>query len=234
MIEKIQNYKKTCPRCNEEITYKNKYSHKKSLEGNKVCGKCSRQLTGLKNKGKVRNDDFKKNLSEKMKGHPSIINNKDRSKKISKSLKGREIKRWDNHIKETITCLQCSKIVESQPNREHHKFCNRDCMMEFYFDEKIWHPIFNPKACEIIENYGVENGYNFQHALNGGEFRVKPLNYFVDGYDKDKNVVIEYYEKHHLSPKQKTIDKKRREEIIKTLNCKFIILYYNKKIKVYE
>lgn len=101
-------------------------------------------------------------------------------------------------------------------------------------EDTIQFPNFNIHACSIIEEYGKMNGYNFQHALNGGEFHIKELGYWVDGYDIDKNVVIEYYEKHHLIPKQEIKDKKRMENIIKTLNCKFIIVYYTQKIEIWE
>jgi hypothetical protein len=98
----------------------------------------------------------------------------------------------------------------------------------------IQFPNFNPKACQIIEEYGKQNKYNFQHALNGGEFYIKELGYWVDGYDKIKNVVVEYQEKHHLTPKWIEKDKKRKEEIIKFLKCKFIYVYYNNKIEIWE
>lgn len=100
--------------------------------------------------------------------------------------------------------------------------------------DTIQFPNFNIKACHIIEEYGKQNGYLFQHALNGGEFYIKELGYWVDGYDKEKNVVIEYQEKHHLTPKWIEKDKKRKEEIIKTLSCKFIYIYFNGKIEIWE
>jgi len=100
--------------------------------------------------------------------------------------------------------------------------------------DTIQFPNFNKQACEIIEEYGKINGYNFQHALNGGEFYIKELGYWVDGYDINKNVVIEYYEKHHLTPKWKEKDKKRMENIIETLKCKFIIIYFDKQIKIWD
>jgi hypothetical protein len=43
--------------------------------------------------------------------------------------------------------------------------------------DTIQFPNFNPQACKIIEEYGKMNGYNFQHALNGGEFHIKELGY---------------------------------------------------------
>jgi hypothetical protein len=85
-----------------------------------------------------------------------------------------------------------------------------------------WHPSFNVKACDIIEKYGKDNGYNFQHALNGGEFFIRELGYWVDGYDIEKNVVIEYYETAHKQMIEK--DEIRIEKIKNTLNCEVIIL----------
>lgn len=86
-------------------------------------------------------------------------------------------------------------------------------------------PNFNPEACKLIEEYGIQNGYNFQHALNGGEFYIKELGYFVDGYDKENNIVIEYYEKYHNGPKRREKDTIRENKIIEYLNCKFIKLW---------
>lgn len=90
-------------------------------------------------------------------------------------------------------------------------------------------PNFNSFACKIIDKYGKQNGYNFQHALNGGEFHIKQLGYWVDGYDKDKNVVIEYYEKSHRSKSER--DNIRKQEIIDFLGCNFIEI---KEWKQYE
>ena len=84
------------------------------------------------------------------------------------------------------------------------------------------YPNFNPKACEIIDEYGKNNGYNFQHAMNGGEYLIDHLGYFVDGYDVNKNVVIEVDEKYHNNKKQKEKDIIRQNEIQNFLRCEFI------------
>ena len=86
-------------------------------------------------------------------------------------------------------------------------------------------PNYNPVACQKIDAYGKKNGYIFQHAMNGGEYHIKELGYFVDGYDKEKNVVIEYYEKIHS--KQVIEDFNREIEICNHLGCDFIILWEN-------
>jgi len=89
---------------------------------------------------------------------------------------------------------------------------------------------YNPQSIPIIEQYGKENGYNFQHAENGGEIEV--CGYLVDGYDKDKNVVIEYYEKHHNRKIQKDLE--RQLAIMNELKCKFIIIKYDSTIEEYN
>ena len=83
-------------------------------------------------------------------------------------------------------------------------------------------PNYNKSSISFIENYGKNNGYNFKHAENGGEFYIKELGYWVDGYDENKNVVIEFDEKHH--DRQLSKDNKRQEEIINHLKCDFIRL----------
>jgi hypothetical protein len=87
-------------------------------------------------------------------------------------------------------------------------------------------PNFNPSACKIIDKYGKDFGYHFQHALNGGEIQV--IGYSLDGYDAKNNVVIEYYEKrHHSKPEERLRDKERKRRIKNHLNCKFIELREN-------
>jgi hypothetical protein len=91
-------------------------------------------------------------------------------------------------------------------------------------------PRYNVDSIPIIEEYGKKYGYNFQHAENGGEYYIKELGYFVDGYDKEKNVVIEIDEPHHFntdgSLKQKDID--REYQIKKLLKCEFIRIKYDR------
>lgn len=85
------------------------------------------------------------------------------------------------------------------------------------------YPGYNKTACIRIDEYGQQHGYNFQHAENGGEYFISQLGYYVDGYDKEKNVVIEYDEKHHFIKgclRQK--DLIRQQEIEQYLKCKFI------------
>jgi hypothetical protein len=96
-------------------------------------------------------------------------------------------------------------------------------------DKWVW-PKYNPKSIPIIEKYGEETGYSFKHAENGGEvdFITESGNrYFVDGYDSENNVIVEFYENHHQNKKQKEYDLIRERELISLLDCKFIIIKDN-------
>jgi hypothetical protein len=84
------------------------------------------------------------------------------------------------------------------------------------------YPNFNIKACDIFNKISEQNDIHIQHAMNGGEFYIKELGYWLDGYDKENNVVYEFDEKYHDNQKQKQKDMLRQQDIINHLKCKFI------------
>ena len=87
-------------------------------------------------------------------------------------------------------------------------------------------PAFNPRGCDMIDILN-ENGYNFQHAQNGGEFYI--IGFWLDGYDAEKNIAIEIDEPAHFIDGQlKEKDIERQSEIERELNCKFIRIKVDK------
>jgi len=80
-------------------------------------------------------------------------------------------------------------------------------------------PLYNPSGCNIIENLN-DNGFNFQHAENGGEYRV--IGYFLDGYDEEKNIAIEIDEPEHSYNYRQKKDIRRQQEITEELGCRFV------------
>jgi len=87
-------------------------------------------------------------------------------------------------------------------------------------------PCFNTNACALIDEYGKRHGYQFQHAMNGGEYKIDELGYWVDGYDKERNTVIEVDEAHHFDMNGNLSEKdiRRQAEIEEFLGCDFIRL----------
>jgi|SRR3990167_5551154 len=139
--------------------------------------------------------------SKKGKNHPNFGKHlsEETKKKLSEARKG---KRLSEETKQKMR-LSAIKRIE-QNNLDGNQLC----------------PAYNPKSIPIIEEYGKANGYSFQYAENGGEHFIKDLGYWVDVYDKTKNVVVEYYERAHKNKVDR--DEIRKQEIINHLNCEFI------------
>ena len=85
-------------------------------------------------------------------------------------------------------------------------------------------PNYNKNACEIFDEISLKENISIQHAMNLGEYYIKELGYWIDGYDKENNVVYEFDEKYHFNKDGylKEKDLKRQKEIEHFLNCKFI------------
>jgi len=85
-------------------------------------------------------------------------------------------------------------------------------------------PRYNPDGCRCLDKIMLETNTFIQHAENGGEFHIKELGYWVDGYDKENNIVYEYDEKHHFNIDGSLCDRdiRRQKEIEEFLGCKFI------------
>ena len=86
------------------------------------------------------------------------------------------------------------------------------------------YPNYNKNACEIFDKIMIKENIFIQHAMNLGEYYIKELGYWIDGYDKQNNVVYEFDEKHHFNKhgELKEKDKIRQQEIENILKCKFI------------
>ena len=85
-------------------------------------------------------------------------------------------------------------------------------------------PNFNPVGCQILDKIAIERNVHIKHAMNGGEYYIKELGYWVDGYDEQNNVVYEFDENYHFNS-EGTLNEKdrvRQKEIENYLKCKFI------------
>jgi hypothetical protein len=97
-----------------------------------------------------------------------------------------------------------------------------------------FHPSYNRNSIPILEEYARENGYTIKHAENGGEYQIPNTTFYVDAYDVENNVVIEYDEVYHQSSNNKYIDKWRQDMIGNILKCKFIRILYNGEIRIFD
>jgi hypothetical protein len=164
--------------------------------------KISEANSGEKNGmyGKTHSDEYKEKLREnahnlRKNAHTPEANEKNRQKHLGKKLS-----------EETKRKMRIAAI--NHINEKNGGVCT----------------MHNVDGCKFLDELSIEKGWNLQHALNGGEFYISELGYFVDGYDKEKNIVVEYDEPlHYLKTtgelKQKDI--KRQNQIIEHLKCKF-------------
>lgn len=196
-----------CPSCSRTIEYPYQSNFCRAKRTNAKCAWCAHDGQLI---GRVQTEGEKERRAIKLRGKVRSLESR---KRYSKSKRGKNSPRYGDHRLKSV---------------EHRRKIRLSCIQRI--EDRLKHlgksmsPTFNLNACRIIDEYGKKHGYNFQHALNGGEHRIKELGYWVDGYDKEKNVVIEYYENNHWHRNNKEKDLDRRMEIMHHMGCEFIIL----------
>ncbi len=203
---------------NKGIPHSNETKQKISIANSgKIASNETREKISKIHKGKILTNDHKRKISEAHTGKKREEFSKEWRDKLSKANKGKKL---SNETK-----LKISKSKTGVPRSDETK---RKLRLGYIkrIENQVGQisPNYNPSACKLIDEWGNENGYNFQHAENGGEFRIKELGYWVDGYDKEKNVVIEIDEPYHFDTdgNLSNRDIKRQKEITELLGCKFI------------
>jgi|SRR3990167_728483 len=213
-IQKMSESKKgkNHPNFGKHLSEETKKKLSEARKGKRLSEETKKKMSEAK-KGKVFSEETKQKISRTCKGKPLSEETK---QNISKGSKGKRLseehrksiskaRKGKQHSEETKQKMRLSAIKRiEQNNLDGNQLC----------------PAYNPKSIPIIEEYGKANGYSFQYAENGGEHFIKDLGYWVDVYDKTKNVVVEYYERAHKNKVDR--DEIRKQEIINHLNCEFI------------
>ena len=247
----MKKFTKQCPFCGRTMSYSNRGNLNSSIKNNRKCYAC-----GAKYRPEViYTESMRKARSERNKGTKNPMYG--RSGELS-PMYGRSgelsptfgMDAWNKgkvgcFSKDTIRKMKIAKKSikkwkgKSNPNYGNHnplseehrrkvRLAHIKRVEKLRLDGHILKPNFNINACKIIDEYGKQHGYKFQHAMNGGEYFIDYLGYWVDGYDKKKNVVIDYYEDncHHYNKNgaMKEKDLRRIDEINRHLRCQFIVL----------
>ena len=232
---------KNCPICGKIQTYGCIGSFNLAVKKNRKCGSCCM-------KGRHHSEETKKKISNNQLGEKNHRYGKPTSeeikRKLSLSLLGKKSGHafsvgnipWNKGKKNCFseeTRIKISSSAKEKKLSSKTKYKLRLAAINRIKKQGIFRS-YNSKACETINNYGKKLGYNFQHALNGGE--VELYGYFVDGYDKDKNIVFEYDEPHHyqINGKLRNKDLQRQKEIIKNIKPHSFIRYDERNSKLYN
>jgi len=155
------------------------------------------------------------------------IYGKERASQIREKYNQRPRPTKESNDKRRISCISagCGKDNLGRKHSEESKTKMRINMIRKL--EKLgikFHPPYNPKACEYFNKLMEETKTYIQHAENGGEYYIRELGYWIDGYDKDNNIVYEFDEKkhHYIDGKLREKDIERQKQITAFLNCEFI------------
>lgn len=244
-------FTRNCPECNNSIYYTQLSNFYRARKYNSLCGSCKQlgSKNPFYNKGYLRKGILHHNYGKisPMKG---II----LSFKVNEFIKKGFI--WKDNSTDIWyrKCPSCNENIKSSSHGHAYERVKNKCLCysciaknRKYSDgcrEKMKNSAikrikkyggiasFNPKACQIIENFGKENGYNFQHALNGGEVWIEGFS--LDGYDKNKQVVFEYDEPLHEKLNQKRKDLNRIRILLDNKIIKEIIRYSEKFDRLYK
>lgn len=219
---------KNCPTCNREIVYLDKWQYKDSILKNRNCKSCrsrilsaGRKLSAsaklkisVKNRGKKAwlgkklSDEHKQKLSVYRKNHPVLITEEQKTKRRLR-MEGNVYRKGIPHDAATKERIRIS-VKERVKN---------DNFLSVVKNKFI--PNFNKKACLYFDTLNECNNWNLRHALNGGEVKIR--GYWLDAYDREKNIIVEYDESRHYdrNGRLKENDTKRMLELKNLLNCKF-------------
>lgn len=215
-------FERNCSECKKLLKYTTKDSVVRANKNKTLCYSCSLRKRDYSVYDRKHSEETRRKQSEALKGKKHSI---ERRRKQSESAK----KRFSDPTKHPMygrkrseeSKRKLSEVLKGKKTPEEtRKKMRLSAIRRIERKHGQIFPSYNPEACKIIDEYGLKHGYNFQHAENGGEFHIKGLGYWVDGYDTKKNTVIEYDESHHERQKEKDIQ--RQNEIIEYLGCQFI------------
>lgn len=239
-----KTYKKDCPICGDEMVYTRKDSLKDSIDKNRKCRPCSKKgvkpayyidgkipdeilvkmsKTWFKKGDRPKNADMRKNKTyEEIYGPEKA---KKVKKKLSEYIQPEEINKkrcktmirvWENGDLDHLR----TRVVSEETKIKHRV----NFIKKLKLTDKNFHPPFNIKACEYFNDIMNKENIIIQHALNGGEYHIEELGFWIDGYDIENNVVYEYDEKQHFDKhgNLKEKDVLRQQLITEHLKCKFI------------
>jgi len=234
-------YQKSCPKCNNIQSYKSLKLLKRATKKNVLCKKCALNgrivgcmtdehklklsISHKKNgvgkwmKGKTLTDKIKEKISNSHKGKKLTTETKLKMS-LGKTGELNPAKRLYVRKKISDSLLKNKGVISEETRKKLSIKAKENILKKIEKFGKIC-PNFNPNACNYFDKLNDQNKWNLQHALNGGETRI--LCYFLDAYDVEKNIVVEYDEPHHydIDGNLKQKDYKRMVEIINHLKCKF-------------
>jgi hypothetical protein len=218
-MEKIETYIRNCPKCNKSITHNTEESRNWAIKTNRPCRSCSQM-------GRKVSDESKKKMSLAKIGKPTWSSL--HRKEFGKIQCGKNHPMYGKHHTDEFKSKQknrmignvFSDITKKKLSDASKKAWNNPIIRKKYNDslEKTkWLKVRTDKGqLELIEKWN-KLGFNFETNY---QIKTDKDLFYIDGYDKEKNVVLEYDSKYHSKPYQQKKDLVRQNKIIEILKPK--------------
>lgn len=236
-----QSWTRNCPKCGKEMTYASKRWYYTNRKYNKLCRGCARKEKGLtypSRKGCHLTEEHKEKLGASMAirhkthGHPMQgQHHTDEAKlKIQQHSSGKNNGMYGKtHSKQARCKMRDARLGKPGPIITPTGLCIlrvkriREISNAKYNGGQIM-PSYNQMSCDFFNYINEQLKWNGQYATYNGEYHIKELGYFVDYYEPNLNIVIEWDESTHydIDGNLREKDKQRQEEIISHLKCKFV------------
>ena len=198
----VKSYKETHKECKLRTdwhTYKIQQLNSKLKSGDASPMKNPKHLKKMKERQllAVQTPEYRKRVSDRQK----LKNN---NPNFSKNWIGRK------HKPESIDKIRTTQILQRSRKGLSNKFS----------------PNFNEHACTLFDKISAVTGIYIQHGMNIGEYNIAELGYWVDGYNKENNIVFEFDEPKHFKKDGTLKDRDliRQKHIEEYLHCTFIRL----------
>jgi len=203
--DKISKAKKGCIPWNKGISMSEESRLKMSISstGFKHSEETKKKI-GIISKGKKHTEKTKKKMSDNRKG---MVFSKEHRLNIAKSKTGKNNHNYGTHLsdglKQKIRLGNIKHLIDTKG---------------------VIQPNYNSEACKYFDQLNKKFKLNGQHAKNGGEFLIKELGYWVDYYEGNLNLIIEWDEKRHydIDGNLKRKDILRQKQIENHLDCNLL------------
>jgi hypothetical protein len=225
-----QNYKditkkleRFCPDCNAVLKYSSVGNFNNSVKFNRRCRKCSQKgdKSYLYGKKCIPSEETKRKISISLTGRKLSEDTKQKIRlKRNNQIFSMEAKRKHSESQKRRIGEKRNDVSKRNISLAKKKSWKNPETRKKYYDalsKTKWIKVRTDRGqLELIEKWN-KLGFNFEPNY---QLKVDDNLFYLDGYDKERNVVLEYDGQYHNKTSQKQKDLVRQNKIIEILKPK--------------